>query len=79
MPQDELERIVNGCPIGIAKSIVENPSFDASDKLRGTVAKQIQEAIASLAGYRNAPIRTMRTLLTGYIGSQRPMAGWLVS
>jgi hypothetical protein len=63
MPHDKLERIFSG-PIGTALSVINNPTFDASDKLRGTIAKQITEAIASLAGYRNAPIRTMRTFLT---------------
>jgi hypothetical protein len=63
MSPDELERIFSG-PIGTAKSVMDNPSFDASNKLRGTIAKQLQEAITSLAGYRNAPTRTMRTLLT---------------
>jgi hypothetical protein len=63
MPHDELERIFSG-PIGTAEGILADPPFDASDKLRGTIAKQLQEAIASLAGYRNAPTRTMRALLT---------------
>jgi hypothetical protein len=63
MPHDELERIFSG-PIGTAEGILADPPFDASNKLRGTLAKQLQEAIASLAGYRNAPVRTMRTLIS---------------
>jgi hypothetical protein len=57
-----LKRITDG-PIATAEAILTLPHDIASPILRGTSAKQLKDAIASLGDYHGAPTRTMRTLI----------------
>lgn len=49
-------------PIATAEAILSLPS--PSPTLRGTCAKQLSEAMASLSGFKGAPTRKMKSLVT---------------
>jgi hypothetical protein len=59
----KIKRIVSG-PIATAEGILNNwPPSKISPILRGTCAKQLSAALASVQGYRNVPSKTMRSLI----------------